>query len=406
MSRNNLILVVGVIIVAAVVILNLDLNTEKKTETAEIKIGISLGFTGPLESLAPAMNQGAQMAISEVAESNALLGGSKVVAVTGDSTCADTAAAVATGERLVTAENVNAIVGAMCSGAAQAVLEAVAVPNGIVMISGSATAPVLSTVDDNGLFFRTAPSDARSAEVLADILLEGGYKSIAITYVNNDYGKGLGSAIEANFVAGGGTVTINTGHEENKGDYSADAAALAQAGGDILVVAGYADGGGGAIIQGSLDIGSFETFFLPDGMYADSLTTSFGSQIEGSFGASAGTDSPGDATFKTLFAEAGHEYNVYAGEYYDAAALILLSMQAANSASSSDFKGHVMDVANAPGEKIYPGELAKALQILADGGDVDYVGASAVELIEPGESGGSYLQYEVRNGKFETVGYR
>ena len=209
----------------------------------DIKIGISLGFTGPLESLAPAMNNGAQMAIAEVAESKSLLGGSNVVAVTGDSTCADTAAAVATGERLVTAENVNAIVGAMCSGATQAVLEGVAMPNGIVMISGSATAPVLSTVEDNGLFFRTAPSDARSAEVLADILKEEGYKSIAITYVNNDYGKGLGSAIESNFVAGGGSVTINAGHEENKGDYSADAAALAQAGGDILVVAGFADGG-------------------------------------------------------------------------------------------------------------------------------------------------------------------
>ena len=372
----------------------------------DIKIGISLGFTGPLESLAPAMNNGAQMAISEVAESKSLLGGSNVVAVTGDSTCADTAAAVATGERLVTSENVNAIVGAMCSGAAQAVLEGVAMPNGIVMISGSATAPVLSTVEDNGLFFRTAPSDARSAEVLAEILIEQGYKSAAITYVNNDYGKGLGSAIEANFVAGGGTVTINAGHEENKGDYSADAAALAQAGGDILVVAGYADGGGGAIIQGSLDSGSFETFFLPDGMYADSLTATFGSDIDGSFGASAGTDSPGDATFKTLFAKAGHEYNVYAGEYYDAAALIMLAMQAANSSSSSDLKDHVMDVANAPGEKIYPGELAKALKILADGGEIDYVGASAVELIEPGESGGAYLQYEVQNGKFATVGYR
>ena len=118
-------------------------------------------------------------------------------------------------------------------------------------------------------------------------MIEQGYKSAAITYVNNDYGKGLGSAIETNFVAGGGTVTINAGHEENKGDYSADAAALAQAGGDILVVAGYADGGGGAIIQGSLDLGSFETFFLPDGMYADSLTATFGSQIDGSFGASA-----------------------------------------------------------------------------------------------------------------------
>jgi len=326
--------------------------------------------------------------------------------VTGDSTCADTAAAVATGERLVTAENVNAIVGAMCSGATQAVLEGVAMPNGIVMISGSATAPVLSTVEDNGLFFRTAPSDARSAEVLADILKEEGYKSIAITYVNNDYGKGLGSAIESNFVAGGGSVTINAGHEDNKGDYSADAAALAQAGGDILVVAGYADGGGGTIIQESLDRGSFETFFLPDGMYADSLTKTFGSQIDGSFGASAGTDRPGDATFKTLFADAGHEYNVYAGEYYDAAALIMLAMQAAGSSSSSDLKDHVMDVANAPGEKIYPGELAKAMKILAGGGQIDYVGASAVELIGPGESGGSYLQYEVKNGKFETVKYR
>ena len=372
----------------------------------DIKIGISLGFTGPLESLAPAMNNGAQMAITEVAESKSLLGGSNVVAVTGDSTCADTAAAVATGERLVTAENVNAIVGAMCSGATQAVLEGVAMPNGIVMISGSATAPVLSTVEDNGLFFRTAPSDARSAEVLADILKEEGYKSIAITYVNNDYGKGLGSAIESNFLAGGGSVTINAGHEENKGDYSADAAALAQAGGDILVVAGYADGGGGTIIQESLDRGSFETFFLPDGMYADSLTKTFGTQINGSFGASAGTDSPGDATFKSIFADAGHEYNVYAGEYYDAAALIMLAMQAAGSSSSSDLKDHVMDVANAPGEKIYPGELVKAMKILADGGDIDYVGASAVELIGPGESGGSYLQYEVQNGKFETVKYR
>ena len=141
-------------------------------------------------------------------------------------------------------------------------------------------------------------------------------------------------------------------------------------------------------------------------MYADSLTKTFGSQIDGSFGASAGTDSPGDATFKTLFADAGHEYNVYAGEYYDAAALIMLAMQAAGSSSSSDLKGHVMDVANAPGEKIYPGELAKAMKILAGGGQIDYVGASAVELIGPGESGGSYLQYEVKNGKFETVKYR
>jgi branched-chain amino acid transport system substrate-binding protein len=63
-------------------------------------------------------------------------------------------------------------------------------------------------------------------------------------------------------------------------------------------------------------------------------------------------------------------------------------------------------VANAPGEPILPGELAKALQILKDGGDIDYQGASNVELIGPGESAGNYREIEVKDGKIETVRFR
>jgi branched-chain amino acid transport system substrate-binding protein len=65
-----------------------------------------------------------------------------------------------------------------------------------------------------------------------------------------------------------------------------------------------------------------------------------------------------------------------------------------------------MDVANAPGEKIYPGELDKALKIIAEGGDIDYVGASAVELIGPGESAGNYREIVIKDGKITTVRYR
>ena len=65
-----------------------------------------------------------------------------------------------------------------------------------------------------------------------------------------------------------------------------------------------------------------------------------------------------------------------------------------------------MDVANAPGELILPGDLGKALQILADGGEIDYVGATAVELIGPGESAGNYRQIEVGGGTINTVQYR
>jgi branched-chain amino acid transport system substrate-binding protein len=62
-----------------------------------------------------------------------------------------------------------------------------------------------------------------------------------------------------------------------------------------------------------------------------------------------------------------------------------------------------MDVANAPGERSSPGELAKALEILKNGGEIDYVGATAVELIGPGESAGNYREIEIKDGKIETV---
>ena len=70
----------------------------------------------------------------------------------------------------------------------------------------------------------------------------------------------------------------------------------------------------------------------------------------------------------------------------------MLAMEAAGSAESADLKGKVMDVANAPGEKIFPGELAKAIELIKAGTDIDYVGASAVELIGPGESAGNYRE--------------
>ena len=373
---------------------------------SEIKIGVMLGFTGPIESLAPDMAAGAELAIKEVNDSKGLLGGAAVTPVRGDTTCIDAAAASAAAERLITADRVNAIVGGDCSGVTTAMLQNVAMPNGVVMISPSATSPALSTLEDNGLFFRTAPSDARQGQVVAAVLKERGVGTVAITYTNNDYGKGLADSIATNFKAAGGNVTIEAAHEDGKGDYAAEIAALAAAGGDVLVVAGYLDQGGKGIIQGALDTGAFDTFLLPDGMIGDSLVEAIGADLNGSFGTVPGTDSTGAATFAELAAAAGFKAGPFTSEAYDAAALIMLAMQAAGSADSAKLKDHVMAVANAPGEKIYPGELGKALEIIAGGGDVDYVGASAVELIGAGESAGNYREIAIEDGKIVTVRYR
>jgi branched-chain amino acid transport system substrate-binding protein len=375
----------------------------------DVKIGILIGFTGPIESLTGHMAAAAELAMAEANASGKVANGMVFVPVRADSTCGDAAAATTAAERLVTADGVKGIMGADCSGATGAVLQNVARPNGIAMVSPSATSPALSTAEDDGLFFRTAPSDAREGEVMADILMEKGVKSIALTYTNNDYGKGLAEAISTSFVAKGGVVTINAAHEDGKADYSAEVAALAAAGGDLLVVAGYLDQGGKGIIQASLDSGAFSQFGLPGGMVGDNLPAAIGPALDGSYGQVAQSDSAGAAIMIEMGKTAATPFDAtspYTMESYDAAALIMLAMQAAGSTDSKVYSAKIMDIANAPGEKILPGEIGKALELIAAGTDIDYDGASGVELVGAGESAGRYRQFEVKGGKFETVTFR
>ena len=377
-------------------------STMVTSSYAEIKMGIILGFTGPIESLTPAMRDSAKMAFQEASDSGSLLGGETITVVEGDSTCVDSAAAQAAAEKLVS-EGVAAIMGADCSGVTGAIATNVAVPNGVVMISPSATSPGLTDLADNGFFFRTAPSDARGGQILADITKDRKIKSVAVTYTNNDYGKGLADVYAAAVKAHGIKVTAVAAHEDGKADYSAEVATLASAGGDAVAVIGYLDQGGKGIIQGSLDSGAFDTFILSDGMIGDSLTDAFGKSLNKSFGSLPGSTGKGAGVFAKVAKAGGIDSSgPYTGESYDAAALIVLAMQAGGSADRSSIAKNVMAVANGPGKKIYPGELKKALDLLAKGKAVDYEGATGVNFTDVGEAFGSFLEKEVKGGKFKT----
>ena len=369
---------------------------------ADIKMGIILGFTGPIESLTPAMAASAELAFKEASDSGSLLGGQSIAVERADSTCVDSAAATSAAEGLVSG-GVVAIMGADCSGVTGAIATNVAVPNGVVMISPSATSPGLTDLADNGYFFRTAPSDARGGQILADITKDRKIKSVAITYTNNDYGKGLADVYAGAVKAHGIKVTAMAAHEDGKADYSAEVATLASAGGDAVAVIGYLDQGGKGIIQGSLDSGAFDTFVLSDGMIGDTLTDAFGNDLNKSFGSLPGSTGKGANVFADVAKAAGIDSSgPYTGESYDAAALITLAMQAGGKADRATVQQNVMTVANAPGTKIYPGELKKALDLLAKGKAVDYEGATGVNLTDVGEAEGSFLEKEIKGGKFST----
>ena len=367
-----------------------------------IKIGIILGFTGPIESLTPAMAESAELAFKEASDSGSLLDGKKIEVVRADSTCVDAAAATAAAEGVI-AQGVVAIMGADCSGVTGAIASNVAVPNGVVMISPSATSPGLTELADKGLFFRTAPSDKRGGQVLADATKDKKIKSVAITYTNNDYGKGLADMYKIGLASHGIKVTTELAHEDGKADYSSEVATLASAGGDAVAVLGYLDQGGKGIIQASLDSGAFDTFVLGDGMVGQSLVDAFGKDLAKSVATRPGSTGEGAQIFISVAGAANIDPDApYTASSYDAGSLLVLAIQAGGSADRASIAKNVMDVANAPGTKIYPGELKKGLDLLAKGKKINYEGASDVTFTKEGDATGSFLEQVVKGGKFKT----
>ena len=367
---------------------------------ATVNVGELQGFTGPLESMIGPMSGGANLAVTETNASGAFLNGT-IVVVQGDSVCIDPAVAIAQAEKMINDDNVMAIMGPNCSGNTGAVITNVLVPNGVVAISPSATSPALTTLEDGGWFFRTAPSDARQGPVLADIAISRGQTDMAVTHSNSDYGKGLADAFVTAYEAAGGTVTVLAGHDDDKADYSADVAALSAGGSTTLAVLGYANTGGRGIIAASEDTGAFTDYVFGDGMISE-LTSE--AVADGSWGTMPSPDATLGANWKAV-AEAGgvDGSGVFSAESYDAMALIILASQAAGSTDRAAIQAQVLNVANAPGIPCDAGDLGTCLKYISGGLVVDYVGATGVELDAGGTANGSYAEREVIGGVFTDV---
>ncbi len=367
---------------------------------ATVNVGELQGFTGPLESMIGPMSGGANLAVTEANASGRYLQGT-IAVVQGDSVCIDAAVAIAQAEKMINVDNVMAIMGPNCSGNTGAVISNVLVPNGVVAISPSATSPALTTQEDGGWFFRTAPSDARQGPVLADIAISRGQTDMAVTWSNSDYGKGLADAFITAYEAAGGTVTVLAGHDDDKADYSADVAALSAGGSTTLAVLGYANTGGRGIIAASEDTGAFTDYVFGDGMISE-LTSE--AVADGSWGTMPSPDATLGANWKAV-AEAGgvDGSGVFSAESYDAMALIILASQAAGSTDRAAIQAEVLNVANAPGIKCDAGDLGTCLKYISGGLPVDYVGATGVELDAGGTANGSYAEREVIGGVFTDV---
>lgn len=373
----------------------------------DVTIGFLGGLTGPIESMAPGIVAGAQLAVDQVNAQGGILDGGTLNMVTADSACDATGGANAA-DRLVNSDQVTAIVGGLCTGETIGGANAAAIPGGVVMVSPASTAPSLTTLEDNDLVFRTTPSDAFQGVKLAELLLSKDITEVALTYVNNDYGAGLAEAFTEAYEAGGGTITASLAHEDLKADYRAELGNLASSGSQNLVVLAYASSSGQTILRQALESGNFTTFVGGDGMVGDDLFTGIDpAALEGMIITRAGAFEGDSATvFADLATEAGIDPNaVYAPQAYDAAFLLALAIEQNGSADREGLSEALRAVASAPGEVILPGEWEKAKELIAAGTDIDYLGAGgALDFDEAGDIEGVIEELAVEGGEFVQKG--
>ncbi|MBB3230797.1 ABC transporter substrate-binding protein [Halomonas stenophila] len=376
---------------------------------AEVKVGFLGGFTGGIESLTPPIFDGAQLAVKQINEQGGVLDGEEIVMPTGDTTCSDATAASNAADRMVNTERVTAIVGALCTGATIAAANNAAIPGGVTMVSPASTAPAVSELDDNDLVFRTVPSDAFQGKMLAKLLLAKGIEEVAVTYVNNDYGRGLADAFVAAFEDGGGAVLENLAHEDNRADYRAELGTLSATGAQTLVVLAYADTSGQTVLRQAYESGMFTQYVGGDGMVGDSLVEAIGADVlDGMIATRPGSpELPGTAIFNQAAQEAGIDPSaVFAAQAYDAAFLLGLAIEQNGSAEREGLNEALRSVATAPGETVLPGEWEKAKELIAAGTEINYEGASGThEFDENGDVPGVVQEMAVEEGTFTIQGY-
>lgn len=343
-------------------------------EDLTLKIGTVLPQTGSLAFLGPPEEAGVTLAVNEVNEAAA---GVTVDVTFGDSGDADNKAFETTVPKLQS-EGVTAMIGAASSGVTKLFLDS-NVSEGIITFSPANTSPDFTTWDDNGLYWRTAPSDLLQGEVLGNLIAEDGNKNIAIIYQNDAYGTGLFGVVKEVFEASGGTVVADASYNDGDSSFDAQVATVTAANPDAVVLITFDQFTTIAPLLVNAGIAA-ENFYLVDGNLSN-YGTDVSVSLEGAKGTLPGPKLEDDFQQRlndAWVAEGNAELEdySYAAESYDAVILLALASLAAGSSEAEAVAGKLQEVSGGSGDGEKCDSFAACAEIINGGGVADYDGYS------------------------------
>ncbi|HEY8532420.1 MAG TPA: ABC transporter substrate-binding protein [Micromonospora sp.] len=226
------------------------------TASEPLRLGGLLPKSGGLASRYPAMAAGVMLAVREINEAGGVLGQDVQWIDGDDGTSVEVARRTV---RSLLAKKVHVIIGAGTSGVSRAILPDI-ITAGVVLFSPSDTDAGLSTIEDNGLYFRTAPSDVLQGRALANVVLRDGPDKVALVARKDTYGKELQTAVSAELEkAGLGSDQIllltyePPADAKSSIDFTAGAEEIKKFGADAVVLIGYLESAD--VIKALLQIG-------------------------------------------------------------------------------------------------------------------------------------------------------
>lgn len=377
-------------------------------QAQDVKIGGLFGITGPIASLVPPIVESAKLAVKQVNEQGGIGKGGKLDMIVADGQCNPQAAAAAA-KKLVDVDKVVGIVGELCSGATIAAAEGAAIPSGTVMISPASTSPALTTMNKKDLVFRTCPSDAFIGQTAARYLFQKrGIKVLALTYMNNDYGKGLAGSFRDEFKKLGGKITADLEHNEKATSFRSELATLAKDKPPYLFVIGYANSSGPIILKQALEGGFFKKFIGSEGTRDDKVYQQIGiKNLEGMIHLVGGDPSskPLDM-FNEEISKVNKDFvgKPYAPHSYDATFMLALAIETAGSTDRTKVRDALRRVGSPGGVVIQPGEWKKAKEAIAKKQKITYVGAAGAHHFDKnGDVSGVVDVYEIKAGKDNKI---
>ena len=337
-----------------------------------LPLGTILPQSGALAFLGPPEEAGVQLGADDV---NAAGGGISVDVTFRDSgdTTTDTATVSVTD---LLSQNVSAIIGAASSGVSKTVIDQI-VAAGVIQFSPANTSADFTNYNDNGLYWRTAPSDVLQGEVLGNLIAEDGNATLGMIVLNDSYGTGLAKFTKEAFEAAGGEVVAESLFNEGDSSFDAQISEVTAANPDAIALITFDQA---KIITPAL-VGSGypgDKLYFVDGNLADYSKDWAPGLVAGSKGTLPGLDvgTLGDFTDRLKGVDPSLTDYSYAAESYDAVVLLALAAYAANSTDGTEIAKYLQQVSGGSGDGEKVTSFEDGIKLLDEGKQIDYDGPS------------------------------